>query len=876
MEVIEVIEKEIEVIEVIERGPQGPQGAGITTLTTQGDLLYRGATTGERLPIGTAGQVLRVNSGATAPEWATVSSAPSGPAGGDLAGTYPNPTLTTTGVGAGTYTKLTVNTKGRITSGVNAEASDFSGIIYGPTLEDDITYLNTSKAPLASPSFTGTPTAPTASAGTNTTQIATTAFTIANRGDRYLTTSTTSHSLTTGSKTFTVQSGLSYTATQDITIVADADPVNKHMHGVVTSYSGTTLVVDIQTVNQSGGPYTAWTINVGGLLSSEGALYSANNLSDVANTATALTNLGGVPTSRTISSGTGLTGGGNLSANRTLAVTYGTTAGTACQGNDSRLSDSRTPSAHAASHASSGSDPLTLEDLTNAAIKNGSISTWNDQTTNGSINTSWGGSTGSYGGSIDTHGDDSLGAGGSINTSAGGGSIDTRGTGSIEFGVSGTRTTLTGTATANRAISLPNAAGTLALTSDITKSAVGLGNVTNNAQVTSVSGTAPIVSSGGTAPAISISAATTSAAGSMSAADKTKLDGIAANANNYVHPNHTGDVTSSGDGATIIANNAVTNAKLAQVATSTIKGRVTASVGNVEDLSGSQARGVLALATTDNVTFGSIQNTPIGSTTASSGAFTSLSANNGTLTASAPVLDLSQTWNNAAVTFTGLKFNVTATAAASNSMFADIQAGGYSQFAITRISSTSNAVWVYNTNSGTNTNGVGANYERGFVRWSSNIFQIGNETAGTGSTRHCAIVAGPTSYIFYNNGEAVSPLSWVANNSGALRFDTRARIASPADSVLRLTNNAATDFDRLQFGGTTSSFPALKRSSTALQVRLADDSAYSVLDAQLRAQGTAPATSGAAGTAGDIRYDADYIYVCTAANTWKRAAIATW
>lgn len=48
--------------------------------------------------------------------------------------------------------------------------------------------------------------------------------------------------------------------------------------------------------------------------------------------------------------------------------------------------------------------------------------------------------------------------------------------------------------------------------------------------VTSVSGTAPIVSSGGTTPAISISAATTSAAGSMSSADKTKLDGIATGA----------------------------------------------------------------------------------------------------------------------------------------------------------------------------------------------------------------------------------------------------------------------------------------------------------------------------------------------------------
>jgi hypothetical protein len=44
--------------------------------------------------------------------------------------------------------------------------------------------------------------------------------------------------------------------------------------------------------------------------------------------------------------------------------------------------------------------------------------------------------------------------------------------------------------------------------------------------VTGVTGTPPIISSGGNAPAISISAATTSAAGSMSAADKTKLDGL--------------------------------------------------------------------------------------------------------------------------------------------------------------------------------------------------------------------------------------------------------------------------------------------------------------------------------------------------------------
>ena len=39
---------------------------------------------------------------------------------------------------------------------------------------------------------------------------------------------------------------------------------------------------------------------------------------------------------------------------------------------------------------------------------------------------------------------------------------------------------------------------------------------------------------------------------------------------------------------------------------------------------------------------------------------------------------------------------------------------------------------------------------------------------------------------------------------------------------------------------------------------------------------TAPATAGAAGTIGEFRMTADYIYVCTATNTWKRSALSTW
>jgi hypothetical protein len=37
-----------------------------------------------------------------------------------------------------------------------------------------------------------------------------------------------------------------------------------------------------------------------------------------------------------------------------------------------------------------------------------------------------------------------------------------------------------------------------------------------------------------------------------------------------------------------------------------------------------------------------------------------------------------------------------------------------------------------------------------------------------------------------------------------------------------------------------------------------------------------PASSSDTGNAGDICWDADYLYVCTATNTWKRAALSTW
>jgi hypothetical protein len=54
------------------------------------------------------------------------------------------------------------------------------------------------------------------------------------------------------------------------------------------------------------------------------------------------------------------------------------------------------------------------------------------------------------------------------------------------------------------------------------------------------------------------------------------------------------------------------------------------------------------------------------------------------------------------------------------------------------------------------------------------------------------------------------------------------------NGTLVLSNSSQTDFNRLQFGGTDANFPALKRSSTVLQARLADDTDFCPLQGQIR------------------------------------------
>jgi hypothetical protein len=72
-------------------------------------------------------------------------------------------------------------------------------------------------------------------------------------------TSTTSAALTTGAKTFAIQAGKNFSAKQWLLIYETSNPDN-NLLAEITSYSGTTLVVNVAATAGAGGPFTDWTI----------------------------------------------------------------------------------------------------------------------------------------------------------------------------------------------------------------------------------------------------------------------------------------------------------------------------------------------------------------------------------------------------------------------------------------------------------------------------------------------------------------------------------------------------------------------------------------------------------------------------------------
>ena len=137
-------------------------------------------------------------------------------------------------------------------------------------------------------------------------------------------------------------------------------------------------------------------------------------------------------------------------------------------------------------------------------------------------------------------------------------------------------------------------------------------------------------------------------------------------------------------------------------------------------------------------------------------------------------LRITQTWNTTGSP-TAIFANITNTASGALANLMDLQVGGVSQFKVIK-------------NGDISANG------------SANLF--GFATISTSSA----------GYFQFGSG-------------------TRSRMSSSANGNILFQNASLTDFGLLQFGGTTSSFPSLKRSGAGLIIRLADDSANAALQA---------------------------------------------
>jgi len=163
---------------------------------------------------------------------------------------------------------------------------------------------------------------------------------------------------------------------------------------------------------------------------------------------------------------------------------------------------------------------------------------------------------------------------------------------------------------------------------------------------------------------------------------------------------------------------------------------------------------------------------------------------------------------------------------------------------------TSQAKRVYNTYTDA------SNYERGVFdfKTTANVLTIGTEKLGTGATRNIQFLVGGVLRADY--GITGSNWTFTGNiqtpNSIQVTFDislgrylslgpnpytggSTVTMYSATSGILQLSSGIGigAGFDRIQFGGTTTSFPALKRSTTFLQARLADDSAFTNIQGKL-------------------------------------------
>lgn len=170
-------------------------------------------------------------------------------------------------------------------------------IVKGTEIDDEFNAIASaisSKADTASPTFTGTPAAPTAASGTNTTQLATTAFVSGAVSDSLTSTATlTNKTLTSPTINTPTISGGSITGITDLAVADGGTGVSSIAANAVVLGNGTSA---IQTV----APSTS-----GNVLTSNGTTWTSAALPTLASNAGTVTN-GGTFTFTTGSSGVAL------------------------------------------------------------------------------------------------------------------------------------------------------------------------------------------------------------------------------------------------------------------------------------------------------------------------------------------------------------------------------------------------------------------------------------------------------------------------------------------------------------------------------------------------------------------------------------------
>jgi hypothetical protein len=179
-----------------------------------------------------------------------------------------------------------------------------------------------------------------------------------------------------------------------------------------------------------------------------------------------------------------------------------------------------------------------------------------------------------------------------------------------------------------------------------------------------------------------------------------------------------------------------------------------------------------------------------------------------TITANAPVVDFAQTWNNAAVTFTGAKLNITDTASNAASLLMDLQVGGATRFNIAKsgaITITGTTAWGLATGTGTGANqaffaitgGAGQDNYWNFAVNGTASLRIRQTTAAfAGSVSGTEFVASNGNFIFASNNDLLLTRRGAANlRLGAA--DAAAPVAqtlSVQGVVAGTTNTAGTNF----------------------------------------------------------------------------------